>query len=187
MQEGCSSVIELSARSIEPEGSTTKSTPVAVPSRTASVTLQASSSSLPGVVKAHPPPPPPYPASAHAKLPAGAALPPIGQRAVEAELKKVAHWLVESNPNGQGIVRPKPKGAEQDFRELIPSFLAARGLTRERDWISLVTMKAGLSTISVRHQSGRQVRRSWQTIGMIRPSGQGSGYRLIMADDGMVF
>jgi hypothetical protein len=132
LQERSSSVIGLSARSIEPGSSTIQSTPVAVPSGTASVTLPASSSSLPGVEKAHPPPPPPYPILPGVKLPDGVKLPPVGSKAVEEQLEKIGTWLVESNPDGQGIIRPQPPGAEQAFRELMPSFLAARGLTRDK-------------------------------------------------------
>jgi hypothetical protein len=119
LSEGSSGVIEPSAKSIEPGGSITQSTPVAVPLRATSVTFQASSGSLPGVVKAHsPPPPPPFPVFPQAKLPDGAKLPPVGRGAPEEELNKRGTWLVESAPNSQGIIRPRPAGADQDFREL---------------------------------------------------------------------
>ena len=37
-----------------------------------------------------------------------------------------------SAPGGKGSIRPKPQGAVQDIMELIPSFLAYRGLNRTR-------------------------------------------------------
>jgi hypothetical protein len=74
------------------------------------------------------PPPPPYPAAKGTGLPAGIALPKAGTRAAVAELEKIGEWEPESRPNGQGIVKPKPRQAELDFLELISTFLLLRGL-----------------------------------------------------------
>ena len=111
-----------------------QSVPAAVPTGTAPGVLssQASSSGLPG----SPPPAPPFPIMPHARLPDGATLPPVGSNAAEEELNKRRTWLLNSAPNTQGIIRPKPEGADRDFRDLIPSFLAARGLTKDKlQWV----------------------------------------------------
>jgi hypothetical protein len=116
-----------------PAGAVSVASETVVPSGTTSVASQVEETG--GATEASvpiPPPPPPYPAVAHAKLPAGVALPPVGQGAVEAELHKIALWQIVSAPCGKGIIRPKPQGAVQDFMELIPSFLAYRGLNRTR-------------------------------------------------------
>jgi hypothetical protein len=115
---------------VAPMGSETEG-PIVLPSGSASVPSETEFIEIPKTAKV-PPPPPAYPAMAHAKLPAGVSLPETGTKATAEELRKIAGWLPASSPLGKGIIRPQPDQAEQDFKELIPSWLQARGLTQDK-------------------------------------------------------
>jgi hypothetical protein len=166
---------------IAPMGSETEG-PIVLPSGSASVSSETEFMEIPKTTKV-PPPPPGYPAMAHAKLPAGVSLPETGTKAAAEELSKIAGWVPAGAPLGKGIIRPQPAQAEQDFKELIPSWLAQRVLPEIR-WSLWATTTIGSSITLKNQHSSRQERKLLRQIGTMRPNGRVIGYPPIMVVDG---